>query len=335
MSARLCYFFWQAKVRRSQIYGEAVFLCGPLPQILEVPLALAIVFALLSALGFGSGNILMRIGTQRLSAPTATFFAVFSGAVVLVCLAFVLDLPGIIALPPVAWAWFALMGAMAYPLARVLINSSITMVGASRAAPMSSFQPIFALGLGMAFLGERPNLLVGLGTPVVVVGLILVFLAGGNGNAGEPILSRKTLGYLLALGAAVTFASRDVISRHVVSGIYPPLVTAAFALALGGCMLFALTHRDVVNSLRGLPSRHVMICSVAGIILGLAVASLFQALSRAPVTVVSPINASSPLITLVLAHLFLRRLESINLLLVVGTLLSVGGVALVIIGAAA
>ncbi|HZA24109.1 MAG TPA: DMT family transporter [Dehalococcoidia bacterium] len=298
-------------------------------------MALAIVFALLSALGFGSGNILMRIGTQRLSAPTATFFAVSSGAVVLVCLAFAVELPGIMSLPPVAWAWFALMGAMAYPMARVLINSSITMIGASRAAPMSSFQPIFALGLGMTILGERPNLLVGLGTPVVAVGLILVFLAGTIGDFRGTVLSRESLGYLLALGGAAAFASRDVISRHVVSGVAPPLVTAAFALALGGFMLFALTHRDVVKNLRRVPSRHVVICSVAGIVLGLAVASLFQALSRAPVTVVSPINASNPLITLALAHFFLRRLESISLLLVVGTLLSVGGVAMVILGAAA
>jgi drug/metabolite transporter (DMT)-like permease len=250
-------------------------------------------------------------------------------------LAFSVSLPGIMALPPLAWVWFAVMGAMAYPMARVLLNSSIAIIGASRAAPMSSFQPVFALGLGIAFLAERPNLLVSLGTPMVVMGLILVFLASGNGAHREPLLSRKSLGFLLALGAAASFAGRDVISRHVVSDVAPPLVTAAFALALGGIMLFAMTHRDVVNNLRGLPSRHVMICSAAGIILGLSVASLFQALSRAPVTVVSPINASNPLITLILAHLFLRRLESINLILAAGTLLSVGGVAIVIIGAAA
>lgn len=99
-------------------------------------------------------------------------------------------------------------------------------------------------------------------------------------------------------------------------------------------MLFVLTHRDVVNSVRTLPKRYILVCGLAGVVLGLAVAALFQALSLAPVTVVSPINASNPLITLVLAHLFLKRLESINLLLVVGTLLSVSGVAMVIIGAA-
>jgi drug/metabolite transporter (DMT)-like permease len=110
-------------------------------------------------------------------------------------------------------------------------------------------------------------------------------------------------------------------------------VTAGFALAVGGAMLLAVVHRDVVNSLRQLPGRYIIICGLAGICQGLAVASLFQALSRAPVTVVSPINASSPLIILTLAHLFLRRLESINLLLVIGTLLSVGGVVMVVLGA--
>ena len=61
--------------------------------------------------------------------------------------------------------------------------------------------------------------------------------------------------------------------------------------------------------------------------------SLLLALSRAPVTVISPINPSSVLITPALAHIFLRRLESVNLLLLLGTLLSVGGVAMVVLGA--
>ena len=138
---------------------------------------------------------------------------------------------------------------------------------------------------------------------------------------------------MLAAVAALTFASRDVISRHVVSGIAPPLVTAAFALVIGGCMLFVVIHRDVVDSLRHLPRRYVTICCVAGIFQGIAIASLFLALSRAPVTVVSPINASSALITLTLAQVSLRRLEAINLPLVLGTFLSVGGVTLVVVGA--
>jgi drug/metabolite transporter (DMT)-like permease len=268
------------------------------------------------------------------SAPTATFFTVLTGAILVLGLAFAFNLPDILALPPAAYGWFALMDAMAYLIARVFNNAAIAMIGASRAVPVAS-QPDFALGIGVAFLGERPNLLVSLGTPMIVCGLVLVFLAESTTSSKERILTIKTLGYLLAIGAAASFASRDVISRHVVSDVAHPLVAAGFALAIGGFMLLIVVHRDVANSLRGLPGRYIVICGLAGICQGLAVASLFQALSQAPVTVVSPINASNPLITLVLAHLFLRRLESINLLLVLGTLLSVGGVVLVVLGASA
>ncbi len=113
------------------------------------------------------------------------------------------------------------------------------------------------------------------------------------------------------------------------------MVTAAFALTIGGIFLFALTYRDVIKSLRTVPGRYLLVCGLSGICQGVAITALFQALSRAPVTVVSPINASTPLITLLLVHLFLQRLETISPLLVAGTLLSVTGVAVVVFGALA
>ena len=296
-------------------------------------MALAVAFAFLSALGFSSGGILLRVGTQRVSAPTATFFSVITAAVLISVLALMLNLPEVKSVTPTALGWFALMGTIAYPVARVLIVTAMTMVGATRAAPMVSVQPLFAFGLALAFLGERPNLLLILGTPIVVCGLILIILTSRTKGSVDRVLTARKLGYLLALGAAVSFASRDVISRHVVGSIAPPMVAAAFALIFGSVLLFLLTYRDVINSFRRLPGRYLAICCLSGVILGLAVASLFQALSRAPVTVVSPINASSPIITLLLAHIFLRRLEHISPLLVAGTFLSVGGVVLVVVGA--
>jgi drug/metabolite transporter (DMT)-like permease len=251
-----------------------------------------------------------------------------------VYLALVLRLSDIKALTPVALGWIALMGALAYPFARVLVSTAISMIGAARTSPVNSLQPIFVLGLAMAILGERPSLLVGVGTPMVVCGLVVVILLGGINESSSHALDTRKLGYLLALGGATTFAIRDVISRHVVTGIAPPLVTAAFALAIGGSILFIFTHRDVVSSLRRVPPRYIVICGLAGVCQGLAVVALFQALSRAPVTVVSPISAGSPLITLALSHIFLRRLESINVFLVLGTLLSVAGVVTVVLGAA-
>ena len=198
---------------------------------------------------------------------------------------------------------------------------------------MTSLQPVIAFTLGVLILGERPGLLVTLGTPVIVIGLLLVVLPRPRALTAERVIDVRKLGYLLAIGAASAFASRDVVSRHVVTGIAPPFVTAGFALVIGGLILLVFTHRGVVQTLRTVPLKYVAICGLAGLVQGLAVASLFQALSRAPVTVVSPIFASQPLIALLLAWIFLRRLEAVDSVLLFGTLLSVAGVILVILGA--
>ncbi len=76
---------------------------------------LALAFAFMAALGFGSGSVLIRVGTQRVSAPTATLFAVTTSALVAVVPALVVHSTDMVGLPWRTYAWFVLMGAMAYP----------------------------------------------------------------------------------------------------------------------------------------------------------------------------------------------------------------------------
>ena len=296
-------------------------------------MALAVAFAFLAACGFASGNILVRVGTQRVPAPTAALLTVLSGVILVAGLALALDLDEVKSLSLTAMGWILVLGIMGYPMARLLLITAISMVGAARAVPMAGIQPVIAFTLGVLLLGERPNLLVTLGTPVIVAGLFLVVMPRPGSNSGGTVIPVRRLGYVLALCGSATFASRDVISRHVVSDIASPLVTAGLALAVGGVILSVLLHRQVARSIQTLPGKYLLICGLAGIFQGLAVASLFQALSRAPVTVVSPIYACTPLVTLILARVFLRRLEAIDFLLVTGTGLSVFGVIMVILGA--
>ena len=112
----------------------------------------------------------------------------------------------------------------------------------------------------------------------------------------------------------------------MVSELSGPLVSAGLALVVGSVILTVGLHCQVIRSIQAFPQFPVDMCigwavsrNVGGII-------IFKALSRAPVTVVSPIYALTPDITLILAHTFLRRLESIDFLLVAGTMLSVVGV---------
>lgn len=296
-------------------------------------MAVAIAFAFLAACGFASGNVLVRVGTEKVPAPTATLLTVFSGIILIVGLTLALRLDEISSLSIEALGWILVLGILGYPMARLFIITAISMVGAARAVPMAGLQPVVAFTLGVILLGERPDLLVIVGTPVIVVGLLLVVMPRRGVNSGDGVVNVRRLGYLLAIGSAATFASRDTISRHVVTDLIDPLVSAGLALAIGGTILAVILHRQVARSVMTVPRKYLLICALAGVFQGLAVASLFQALSRAPVTVVSPIYASQPLITLILAHFFLKRLEAIDFLLALGTMVSVVGVILVILGA--
>ena len=295
-------------------------------------MVIAVALAFLSACGFATGSVLMRVGTQYVPPPAATFFTVLVGAVLVSGIAFAVNFDEIKALPLEAYGWITVMGILAYPLARVLHNSALKMVGAARTVPMISLQPLMAFAIGFLILGERPNLLVTIGTPIIVGGLLLVVMPRRRESGGTEI---RKLGYLLAIGGSMAFVSRDAISRHVVGamGLAPPFVMSGFALFIGGVILFAIIHRSVVSSLRNLPMRYVGICCLAGLLQGMAVASLFHALSRAPVTIVTPIYASQPIIALALASVFLRDLESVDWLLAAGTALSVVGVIMVVLGA--
>ena len=53
---------------------------------------------------------------------------------------------------------------------------------------------------------------------------------------------------------------------------------------------------------------------------------MFQALSRGPVVVLSPVVSTNPLFTLLFASIFLRGVERITPRVVAGALLVVGGV---------
>ena len=274
----------------------------------------------------------MRVGTQHVAPPVATFFTVLVGAILVTSIAFAVDFEEIKGLSLEVYGWITLMGILAYCVARVLHNWALRMVGAARTVPMISLQPLMAFAIGFLILQERPNLLVTIGTPVIVGGLLLVMLPRKRVEGAVEI---RKLGYLLAFGGSLAFVTRDAISRHVLGGLalVPPFVASGFALVIGGAILFAFIHRGVINSIRYQPMRYVAICCLAGLLQGMAVASLFHALSRAPVTIVTPIYASQPIIALALASVFLRDLESVDWLLVVGTVLSVAGVIMVILGA--
>ena len=298
----------------------------------------AVAFSILAAFGFASSAVLSRQGLQ----------AIFPLPGVMVSLIFSFLFTGIMALlfafsdigsiPQAALLWILGLGIVNYFGGRTQNFLSINLIGASRTSLFVASQAPFAALFAVAFTGESLHLLVGLGTVGVVGGLI--FASGTSileGWRGDKIF---VLGYLMALGAGASYGATNVMAKQTLEVFDSPLVITMLSMLVGMLVLAPLVGANTAHSgvhrekgqgfSKNLWSLRWV--ALAGIASGIAVISLYFAVQRADVVVISPIVSSSPLITLFLAHVFLTRLERVTKRLLFGALLTVGGVVLVVIG---
>lgn len=140
------------------------------------------------------------------------------------------------------------------------------------------------------------------------------------------------LGYLFPLMAALSFGSTPVLIRKGLTHA-PALVGVTLALFCASVIFLPLALRGS-RKVDGLQKRGVIFMLLAG--LASAGGSIFNylALSRAPVVLVAPLTSIYPLVTLLCAHLFLKRQERITRRIVAGAALVVAGVATITVGKA-
>ena len=139
------------------------------------------------------------------------------------------------------------------------------------------------------------------------------------------------VGRTLGIGAALAYGVSAVLVRQGIADMTTPLVGAAISLLSGTLVMAAIGVKSRESNLRQ-KKRSVAFLLIAGVTAAAGILSSFFALSMAPVVVVSPLQSISPLFALLWSYLFLGQLERITLRVILGTLLVVGGVALVAIG---
>ena len=298
----------------------------------------AIGLSFLAALGFASAAVLARQGMQAifpLPGVMVSLFVSFLLAAVMVLLFAYSDISSI---PRAAVFWIIGLGVVNFLGGRSQNFLSVNIIGASRASLFISSQAPFAAIFAVAFTGESIGLLVGLGTAGVVGGL--VFASGASIMEGWRTDKIFLLGYLMALGAGAAYGATNVMAKQTFEVYDSPLMVTAFSMLVGMLVLIPLVgasarHTGVIRNpdqgvLQSLLSLRYI--ALAGLASGIAVISLYFAVQRADVVVISPIVSSSPLITLFLAHLFLARLERVTRRLAAGTVLAIVGVILVVLG---
>lgn len=137
---------------------------------------------------------------------------------------------------------------------------------------------------------------------------------------------KRAVGFALAVMAASSYAIAMVLTRQNVASVASPLAASVLTLASGTMMLWLMNVRNLRRVNFRTQRRGILLFALGGVCSAVGVMCLFYALKLAPIVVVSPLVAINPLVAILLAHVFLQRLEKISLRIFMGALLVVAGV---------
>jgi len=292
----------------------------------------AIALSLLSGFGFGSAAILARVGMQGMSPLSSTLLSVVVSFCPTLLLALVFALSDIKDLPPVALAWFFLLGVVNFLGGRTSSYQAIGRIGASRTSAVQSTAAVFASIFAITITGERPHFVVLLGTLTVVLGLTAAL--GNSIRDGVANNRGMLIGFGLALVAAASYGGTNVIAKELTEEYGSPLMVSAFGLLFGVILLWPLAGSRTIREVRESRGNMTFVLSAgfSGLAAATGVIALYFALQRADVTVVSPIVSTNPIFTLILAQIFISRMENLTKWLFLGVGITVAGVIVVTVG---
>ena len=293
---------------------------------------MSVLFALAAACFFAGVGIAAKRGVQHNSIVTALVVSLPVGALVMLLFA-LFDLPETVSSTGIGL--FVAAGFIGEGVGRTSFILAVQRIGPSTATPIQTASyPVLALVGGVLLFSETV-------TPLRVVGAVSIVagiwaLVGGEGTRdGAVTAERRTRGgrwaYLLPVVGGLAFASSDIVRKLGLVEIPFP----AFGALVGNvtivavwALVIALVPR-VRNLARPGPGWQWFL--LTGVLAGLGVLSVFQALGSGDISVVGPIIMAQPLVVVFLSALFLRDLEHLTWKIVMGAVLTVLGVILITI----
>ena len=296
----------------------------------------AIGLSFLAIMGFGSATIFARLGMGQAGPMAIVFISLVTSFAASGILAGIFAYSDFATMPLIVLAWCVMLGAFNFLGGRNLSYLAVGRIGASRAGAIVGTSAVFASILAITITGERPHWVVPIGSVVVVLGLGTALgrnikdTVGGDGATSRTAL----IGYLLAFGAACCYGTTNVVVRALTLDYTSPLVVSTISLLFGMLLVAPVAARQAVAAIpvaRQSPG-FLVYAGLSGLAAATGVNCTYFALQQAEVVVVAPIVSANPLFTLILASLFLSAQENVNRWLVLGTMITVGGVALVVLG---
>jgi drug/metabolite transporter (DMT)-like permease len=288
-----------------------------------IPIDSAILLALGSTLGFGAAFVLTQFGLKWMPPWLGAAFSIPTSTLLFWCLApFSVDMTRA---DLGAAALFVCVG-LFFPATVTLLNfESNRLMGPNIAGAVSGMAPVFAVLLALILLGETLRAPQVFGIAAIVGGVMLMY-------RGERRIFPPWSLWLLFLPLAAA-AIRGIVQPIIKLGLerWPnPIAAVVVGYTVSSAVLIVVALVRHGGFVHPFDRRGALWFAAVGICNGLAVLSMYAALGRGSVALVSPLVASYPLVTLLLSLAFLKQ-ERISLQLVAGVAVTVGGVVLLII----
>ncbi len=276
--------------------------------------------ALSPALFFSLSSIMTRRGLDGSTPHTGSFIVLLMQlAFFSICLAAV-DFSRLS--PSVYWVAFLAAGLSSPALSLLFLFRSIQRIGVAPTSSISNTHAIFGAFWAFLFLGERPPAAVWFGIVLVVAGVF--WMSSGEGSRA------KGRALFLPFISAAFFGLAHMLRKLGLGGV-DSLILGGFLQSLSACAvgpIFLKASTGWSPFVFHKPSLRNFFW--AGLAMAAAQLCLMAALSMGEVSRVSPMVATVPIFTLVLAPLILGSRERITFRIVAGALLTFLGVILVI-----
>ena len=282
---------------------------------------MAATLAIISAFLYSLGMISAQIGLK----DTDTF----TGALISMIFSFIGSLFLFIFFVPIShfasWAliYFFIAGLSGPCLGRFLLFIGINRIGSSIASTLYSIKPLFSAIAAVLILGENLTAAIAAATLIMVVGLAIVS-SEESGKKIESSWSKKDLIFPIMAGAAygLSHVFRKIglnINHDPMMGI---VVQNAAALSFSLTLAILKKNHQQVNVTH---PKAWIVFGLSGIFSVLGQLAIFYALNIGSVIIVSPLSAISPLFIIVIAGIYLRKVERVTWKIALGAVLIIGG----------
>ena len=284
----------------------------------------AILLAFGSAALLGGGVVITQLGLRTVHPLSG---AAISIPAFTIC--FILLSPILLRGETIVWQAvpiFAAVGLVFPVLLTLLTFASNGALGPVAAAALGNLSPLFSVAIAVIVLLEPLRPLQFAGLVISVVGALVVTI-----TRTTDMRDWRTWALLLPLGASLL---RGVIPPVIKIGleIWPsPIAAGLTGYIFSTLTVLAIERIRTGRFMTQAPLSGRLWFALNGICNGVGTLLLYAALGAGPVTIVAPIYATYPLVTVALSALVLSHVR-ITLKLVLGTLLAVGGVMLILAG---